>query len=489
MISIVVCYRDREDHLKRFVPHIRNYFAGQPHEIIVVEQADKNRFRRGNLLNEGARVARGDIIALHDVDYLPSPDVVYWQEGCDVFRPAKRVNFVLMDGTERPEADIPSGYRHFKNGVDDDFFGAVTVFSRHAFKKINGFNPLYDGWGLEDADLRERIGLYQLTAARGDGTFLALPHADSFPGLQDDGFRHNQQIFANWKNFVEFGMDNTFAINEDSPEKAQAWGVDRWIESSHGAVVTKELLPYMTVENLGDFYEDDEETHTRIWTNFKALVNSTPMLKDHRDWVVNNNWGYGNRAFHWMWNVLVQQAPKQFKFLEIGVFKGQTISLISLLNQQYKKNGQVYGVTPLSKTGDKYATHPDVDYEQHIQQIYAQFGLSGDDLTLIQGYSNDPEIIEIAADQGPYDFVYVDGCHDYEVVVSDLTKYGDMLKVGGYLIVDDSSNHLKIPDGLIRMNWRGLIDVSNAVRDVTEKDGRFIHRFAVGHNRVFQRIN
>lgn len=489
MISIVVCYRNREEHLKKFVPHIRKFFGNEPHEIIVVEQADDTRFRRGNLLNEGARIAKGDVIALHDVDYLPGADVAYWAEGCDVFRPAQRVNFTMMDGSPRPDADIPSGYRHFKDGVDDDFFGAVTVFSKSAFKMINGFNPLYDGWGLEDADLRERIQAYALIVKRGTGTFSALPHADSFPGLEDDGFKHNQRIFAGWKEFLEFGIDTSFPTNHESTDKAMLWGVDRWIESVHGAVVTKELVPYMNLENLNDFYEDDPETHTRIWQNFKSLVNSTPNLKAHRDWVVQNNWGYGNRAFHWMWNILIQQAPRNFKFLEIGVFKGQTISLISLLNQKYHKDGMVYGLTPMSKTGDKYATHPDEDYESMIQKIYGTFQLDAHDLQIIHGLSNDPEIIDVAASEGPYDFVYVDGCHDYEVVVSDLTKYGDMLKVGGYLIVDDSSNYLKIPDGLIRMDWRGLIDVSNAVRDVIEPDTRFTHCFAVGHNRIFQRTN
>lgn len=489
MISIVVCYRNREEHLKAFVPHIRKHFADQPHEIIVVEQADENPFRRGNLLNEGARIATGHVIALHDVDYLPESDVTYWVDGCDVYRPARRVNFVAADGSPRPEEDIPSGYRHFKDGVDDDFFGAVTVFSKSALDRINGFNPLYDGWGLEDADLRERIQLYKLSVVRGNGTFTALPHTDSFPGLQNNNFQHNQQVFANWRNFVEFGMDSTFAINHESTDKAIQWGVDRWIESTRGSVVTKDLLPYMNIENIIDFYEDDPETHTRIWTNFKTLVNATPHLRVHRDWVVQNNWGYGNRAFHWMWNILIQEAPKNFKFLEIGVFKGQTISLISMLNKLYRKDGMVYGLTPLSNTGDKYTTHPDVDYEALIQQIYGTFQLDANDLNIIQGFSNDPEIINIAHDEGPYDFVYVDGCHDYEVVVSDLQKYGDMLKVGGYLIVDDSSNHLKIPDGLIRMDWRGLLDVSNAVRDVTEQDVRFVHCFAVGHNRVFQRIN
>lgn len=488
MISIVVCYRNREEHLRAFVPRIRKHFDGQPHEIIVVEQADDLRFRRGNLLNEGARYAQGDVIALHDVDYLPDADVAYWVDGCDVYRPTQRVNFVMMDGTERPEADIPAGYRHFKNGVDDDFFGAVTVFSKSAFNKINGFNPLYDGWGLEDADLRERIQAYKLIVKRGNGSFSALPHTDSFPGLNDEAFQHNQRMFSGWQNFMEFGLDTSFAMNRESVDKANTWGVDRWIESSHDMVVTKELLPYMSIQNVTDFYEDDPETHTMIWQNFKGIVNNTPDLKNHRDWVVQNNWGYGNRAFHWMWNLLIREAPNNFKFLEIGVFKGQITSLISLLNKKFKKNGSVYGVTPLSSTGDKYATHPDVNYEQLIQKIYGVFELDACDFQLIEGFSNNPEIIETAKAEGPYDFVYVDGCHDYEVVVSDLTNYGDMLKVGGYLIVDDSSNYLKIPDGLIRSNWSGLLDVSNAVRHVTEQDSRFTHCFAVGHNRIFQRI-
>ena len=488
MLSIIVCYRDREEHLKVFVPHMREFLKDIPHEIIIVEQNDNNRFRRGNLLNEGVKIANGDIVVLHDVDYLPSSDVSYCQNDVDVFRPINRVEFILMNGDLRPEEDIPSGYRHFKNNVDDTFFGGVTVFKKDAFLKINGFNPLYDGWGLEDDDLRERIQAFGLNVARGNGTFKALPHSDSFPGLEDDGFKHNQKIFFQWKSYLEFGITTTFPTIETCPEKAEQFGVDKWISVTNFAIVAKEMEAFMTIQNMKDFYSDDAEIHTLIWKGFKDLVNATPSLKSHRDWIVQNNWGYGNRAFHWMWNLLIQQAPQQFKFLEIGVFKGQTISLVSLLNKMHKKNGTVYGITPLDKSGDKYATHPDVDYEAFIQQIYATFGLDASDLVIIQGYSQESPIISVAWEQGPYDFVYVDGCHDYEVVVSDLKNYGDMLKVGGYLVVDDSSNNLKIPDGLIRMNWRGLPDVTRAVEDVTEKDEKFVHCFAVGHNRVFQRI-
>ncbi len=240
---------------------------------------------------------------------------------------------------------------------------------------------------------------------------------------------------------------------------------------------------------LEEYYSDSPEKHVNIWMNMKYLVNQTPLLKSHRDFVVQNGWGYGNRAFHWMWNILVEHAPQNFKFLEIGVFKGQTISLVSLLNRLYKKDGMVYGITPLSKSGDKYATHPDIDYEEAIMTIYAQSGLDASDLEIIQGYSNDSQIIEQAEQLGPYDLVYVDGCHDYDVVVSDLKHYGNMLKVGGYLIVDDASNTLNIPDNLIRLNWRGLPDVTSATNDVMLNNPSFKEAFAVGHNRIFKRIS
>jgi hypothetical protein len=74
-------------------------------------------------------------------------------------------------------------------------------------------------------------------------------------------------------------------------------------------------------------------------------------------------------------------------------------------------------------------------------------------------------------------------------VVSDLTNYGDMVNIGGYIVVDDASNNLNIPDGLIRSNWKGLPDVSAATHDVMEKDSRFKEVFAVGHNRIFKRIS
>lgn len=250
-------------------------------------------------------------------------------------------------------------------------------------------------------------------------------------------------------------------------------------------------MEYEQLQNpivLENYYIDLPEKHVFIWNTMKQLVNQTPFLKSHRDFVVQYGWGYGNRAFHWMWNILVQHAPDNFKFLEIGVFKGQTISLVSLLNKTYNKNGTIYGITPLSTSGDKYATHPDIDYEEAIMTIYGRFGLDGEDLQILQGYSNDEVIIEQTKQIGPFDLVYVDGCHDYDVVVSDLKHYGDMVKLNGYLVVDDASNTLNIPDNLIRLNWRGLPDVTKATNDVLLNNPNFKEVFAVGHNRIFKRV-
>lgn len=251
-------------------------------------------------------------------------------------------------------------------------------------------------------------------------------------------------------------------------------------------------MEYEQLQNpiaLENYYTDSPEKHVFIWNTMKYLVNQHPLLKSHRDFVVQHGWGYGNRAFHWMWNILVQHSPENFKFLEIGVFKGQTISLVSLLNKLYNKNGTVYGITPLSSSGDKYATHPDINYEEAIMTIYGKFELDAQDLQILQGYSDDTAVIEQTEQLGPFDLVYVDGCHDYEVVVSDLTHYGNMVKLNGYLVVDDASNTLNIPDNLIRLNWRGLPDVTKATNDVLLNNPKFKEVFAVGHNRIFKRVS
>ena len=195
--SVIIPFRDRHEHLRVLVPHIRQLaqHRGLDLEIIVSEQIDNALLRRGALRNEGVRVASGDILVFHDVDYVPNLNVQYWSDGANVYRPVFRVDFVNMDFSARPENETPVGYRTFKKGIENNFFGGVISITKEAFLKINGYNPMFEGWGLEDDDFRERIRRAQLNVESGHSTFSALPHTDSFKN--DAAFRRNQQLVEN----------------------------------------------------------------------------------------------------------------------------------------------------------------------------------------------------------------------------------------------------------------------------------------------------
>ena len=50
--SIIICYRDRKEHLKLLRPRLEELFPNA--EIIVVEQDDNEGFHRGSLFNVDA---------------------------------------------------------------------------------------------------------------------------------------------------------------------------------------------------------------------------------------------------------------------------------------------------------------------------------------------------------------------------------------------------------------------------------------------------
>jgi hypothetical protein len=233
-------------------------------------------------------------------------------------------------------------------------------------------------------------------------------------------------------------------------------------------------------------YKDDEAAYNEVHRICIEKVTENKYLSLHRDWVEQNGWGYGDRELHWMWKLIVDQMPKDFKFLEIGVFKGQVLSLVPLIAQVQMKNCEVFGITPLDPSGDKFATHPDIDYFTAIRTIFSNFRIKEwDNTKIIRGYSNDKTVINMSHAAGPYDVIYIDGCHDYEVVCSDINNYKKQLKVGGLLVMDDCNNFLKLPSN----KWSGHMDVSNAARDLLETDTDFELQFAVTHNRVWRKVS
>lgn len=249
--SVIIPFRNRHEHISVLVPHLRNYAKTHnlDFEIIVAEQDDNEPLRRGALRNEGVRMSTGDIIVLHDVDYLPDTTVKYWTEDTDVFRAVKRVEFITMDGQPRPENDIPGGYRKFNKSIDDNFYGGVLCIKKDQFLRINGYNPLFEGWGLEDDDFRERIRRNGLSVQSGDGLFRALPHPDSF--RNDELFRKNQYLFQNRESLSSIGMNCGTLVSHINKEKAEKFDVDIWLE------VTKWNIPQPTQTSISNISKLD----------------------------------------------------------------------------------------------------------------------------------------------------------------------------------------------------------------------------------------
>lgn len=232
-------------------------------------------------------------------------------------------------------------------------------------------------------------------------------------------------------------------------------------------------------------WRDTVVLNKAIVERFKEYVDADAELKAHRDFIKKHVYGFGERSFWWLWKLIVDEMPATFRFLEIGVYKGATPSVVRLLATRTGKRAEIFGVTPLSSfagvTG-KFPPYPETDYRQHITDLHDHFGQEMP--RIAKGSSTNPKIRQAVGNLGPFDLVYVDGCHEYDYVVKDLMCYGAMVKEGGLLVVDDSANYLAPVWGF----FQGIEDVSAAVRAIIETDSAWEHLLAVMHLRVWRKV-
>jgi hypothetical protein len=50
---------------------------------------------------------------------------------------------------------------------------------------------------------------------------------------------------------------------------------------------------------------------------FTDMVNGDRQLKEYRDWIEANAFGFGERCFLYMWKLIVNEMPKEFTFCEV----------------------------------------------------------------------------------------------------------------------------------------------------------------------------
>ncbi|CAF1284227.1 unnamed protein product [Rotaria sp. Silwood1] len=144
-LAIIICYRNRESHLKLFLDNIHPFLKQQQldYTIFIINQHGQEQFNRAALFNvgfiEAMKLYSFNCFIFHDVDLLPEDLRNLYKCG------------------EKP--------RHMSVAVDkfhyrllySTLFGGVTAFSLSDFIGSNGYPTIYWGWGGEDDDMYLRV--------------------------------------------------------------------------------------------------------------------------------------------------------------------------------------------------------------------------------------------------------------------------------------------------------------------------------------------
>lgn len=226
----------------------------------------------------------------------------------------------------------------------------------------------------------------------------------------------------------------------------------------------------------------DSCDHQRMITNlFLDEYLLVPEFVELRTFVEENAFGFGEKVFYPFHKMIIDDLFNNIIFLEIGVFRGQTLALMGLLSNLCDKEMDIYGVTPLDSTDG----HWESDYAKDIHTIHNKFNLTKPNL--IVGLSTDHDIIH-SCSSFELDVLYIDGGHTADVVTSDIVNYSPLVKKGGYMIIDDSANNII---GTYWGEFWGIQEVSDVVDSIlppTTENFQWEYIGNVLHNRAWKRI-
>ena len=208
---------------------------------------------------------------------------------------------------------------------------------------------------------------------------------------------------------------------------------------------------------------------------------SPKRLREHRNYFLQEQRGFGEDAMHAMWWLLFLEERPQ-RCLEIGVYRGQVISLWTQLSQMMGYSAEIHGISPLTPAGDVVTGEylDTIDYEQDIIQNFAHFQLGKPQLC--KAYSTDQRAIDTIESQ-KWDLIYIDGSHDYDVVVKDYDICKANLTSNGWLIFDDAAAQL--PYSPPPFAFAGHPDPSRLIVETVQNEMTLIGN--VGHNVIFKK--
>lgn len=236
-----------------------------------------------------------------------------------------------------------------------------------------------------------------------------------------------------------------------------------------------------SIAEVTALWKDSPEVHQLIAESFSEKVNEVPRLRELRDYIEKNNYGYGERALYWLWKLVMDEMPKGFTFCEIGVHKSQTLCLIAILSDMQQKyhHFAITGISPMDGT----EVGIESDYYNDMFNLFDRFNLPAY-VRLLKGLSTDPEVLWSAKTMPLFNAFYIDGGHDFQTVTFDLTHYTPLIAPGGFLVLDDACSDMSLPEGY----FKGHRSVTDAVNAWEPQHPEFRFLFSCSHNKVYQRI-
>lgn len=213
-----------------------------------------------------------------------------------------------------------------------------------------------------------------------------------------------------------------------------------------------------------------------------VYLNLVPKsVRNHRKYFDSNGRSFGEDAFHGMWWKLIDEF-RPSSAVEIGVYRGQTISLWSVIARELALDLEVWGISPLTEAGDEVSNYLKLNYESDIASNFQAVGLGAPQL--VRSYSQDLIAKDFMASR-KWDLVYLDGSHDFEDVMNDIQMIGECTETGAILVMDDASLYSAYRPYLF--SFAGHPGPS-LVASSPEIMKLFVEIGSCGHNRIFQRI-
>lgn len=239
------------------------------------------------------------------------------------------------------------------------------------------------------------------------------------------------------------------------------------------------LMYDLTFTEASRRFPDRNGLHAYMHHYFRQICPTS--IKEHRTYFKEESRGFGEDVFHAMWYLLLREfRPTQC--LEIGIYRGQVVSLWALISQILEFPSHIHGISPFTPAGDNVSTYlANIDYQTDTIKNHETFSLPPP--TLLKALSTDEDALALINSR-KWDLIYIDGNHDYEIALSDYEVCKKNLAAGGLLVMDDASLYSDYHPPLF--SFAGHPGPSRIVKELAVHELKFLG--AVGHNNVFMRV-